>query len=330
MNQKKRVLFTKGIADDNLVTVAKVSNFNNLVYSPGGSCNVFKYLKSGIFSKTLVTLDRKNIRRIKIEDYDILFNQISDPDTHKKVLNKLASLINRSKKRIVCINHPKSIFETSRDNIYDKLHDIEKLIVPKTVKTTPKSPDDIRTSIKTSGLQYPVLFRKAGDHGGVSTILLNSEDEVEIRTYPFALDGREYYLTRFHDYGREGIFTKYRLAVIDGEVFIRHVICSNEWMVHAKSKNIKFASMEKILLNSFEEELKPKIKENIKEIYKRLSLDYFGIDCSINDKGEMCIFEINANMNILIGATANTIGYVEKIKNALTNMIESKLLNKGD
>ncbi len=39
MKPNKKILFTKGIADNQLVKVARVVN-NELIYSPGGSSNL--------------------------------------------------------------------------------------------------------------------------------------------------------------------------------------------------------------------------------------------------------------------------------------------------
>jgi glutathione synthase/RimK-type ligase-like ATP-grasp enzyme len=37
----------------------------------------------------------------------------------------------------------------------------------------------------------------------------------------------------------------------------------------------------------------------IQEITKRLDLEFYGIDCSLDRDGKMLLFEANANMNIL-------------------------------
>lgn len=61
--------------------------------------------------------------------------------------------------------------KTTRDNIYRLFQGIDKLHVPKTVKIQPKSPADIYETITKEGFSFPVIFRQAGDHGGISTIV---------------------------------------------------------------------------------------------------------------------------------------------------------------
>jgi len=325
MNKEKNVLFIKGIADNRQVKVAEVLS-QRLIYSTGGSNNIYNNLKNSGFKKDIVTLDTDKNKKLDLEKYDLIFNQISDCDTHKTVLKKLSKIIEQSSKNIAYINHPKYIFQTTRDKIYKNLQNIPNLIVPHTVKITPKSPDDIQSSILKSKMNFPILFRQAGDHGGVSTILLNSYEEINSKMYQFALDGREYYITKYYDYSENGIYRKFRLVVVDGELFVRHVIYSNNWMIHSKSrefmeKNPQYNRKEKIILENFDKIIKPKIQNIINTIYNVLSLDYFGIDCGVDINGQMVIFELNSNMNILINNQYNKDKYIDKIKNAINKMI---------
>ncbi|HCW93833.1 MAG TPA: hypothetical protein DHM44_09145, partial [Flexistipes sinusarabici] len=65
--------------------------------------------------------------------------------------------------------------------------------------------------------------------------------------------------------------------------------------------------------------------EITQKIYERISLDYFGIDCSINDT--INIFEVNANMNILYNnlEKPNIFEYqIEKIKEAIAKMVKRR------
>ena len=326
---KKRVLFTKGISDDGRVKVASIRE-GHLVYSPGGSTNIYNNLFTDKFEKSIVALDTLRHHTINLANYDLVFNQISDPDTHKKVLHKLDFLLQRSKKTIYCFNEPQKIFKTYRDTVSILLKDIPNLIVPKTVKFNPKTPQEVKNTINKNHFSFPVLFRQAGDHGGISTILLNSLDEIESKMYAFALDGRAYYLTQFVDYNIEGIFKKYRLLIVDGKVYLRHVIFNDHWMIHSRSrefmkKNQQYNDMEIEILETFDEVLKPLIQQTIKQIHQKIQLDYFGIDCTIDQNGTITLFELNANMNVLIDKNDRMNKYIQKIQDAIEQMILSKL-----
>ena len=317
-----RVLFIRGISDDlkAKVFISQKKTF----FNAGGSCNVFNYIDSSYFDKYLLTIDaRPNVKNfIKNIDKIILFNQISDADSHTITLSKVNNMVNKF--NLICINHPKKIMETTRDKIYQKLKDINKLIVPKTISVNSRTPNELISSIKNANIQYPIILRECGAHGGVTTYLLKNPQEIR-ELYAIALDGRGYYITQYHEYkDSDGLYSKIRLVVVDGEVYLRHILYANEWIVHA-SNDIINHKMRLEISKNFISEIKPQIEPIITEIYNVIGLDYFGIDCHIDRDMNMTIFEVNANMNVFI-ATENSIfiEHIEMIREALVQMILKK------
>ncbi len=214
--------------------------------------------------------------------------------------------------------------KTTRDNIYQLLQGIDKLHVPKTVKIQPKSPAEIYDTIEKENFEFPVIFRQAGDHGGDSTIWI--EDTTE-EFYAFPLDGRDYYLTQFVDYQEDGLYQKYRLIIIDGEVYLRHVKISDQWMVHHKTQIKNPEDLQKDISERFLDKIKPAIQPIITEIYNQLKLDYFGIDCYIDKNMNILTFEINANMIIFLQPKVDIFkDHLEMIRQKLIKMINEKTI----
>ncbi|DAB40171.1 MAG TPA: hypothetical protein CFH81_08180 [Sulfurovum sp. UBA12169] len=300
---KKTILFIDGIPDDRKVRVRKIEQDGTLRWRGSGSANLVSFLQSDLFGRSNIVFDTNRDQELPKQMIHAVFNQISDPDTHKITLQKADEFYKHIPKHIPFFNIPSQVMKTTRDNIYRLLQGIDKLHVPKTVKIQPKSPADIYEVIKKEGFSFPVIFRQAGDHGGISTIRVNDETE---QFYAFALDGRDYYLTQFVEYANEeGIYAKYRLVVVDGEVYIRHVIFSDSWIIHSESRtfmerNKHYQQAEKDTFKTFDKQIKPKIQPMIKEVYDRVKLDYFGIDCAIDEAFDVILFEANANMNILL------------------------------
>ena len=218
--------------------------------------------------------------------------------------------------------------KTRRDNIYRLLQNIDKLHVPKTVKIQPKSPSDIYNIIKKEGFEYPVIFRQAEDHNAVKTIIIKDDTEL---FYAYSLDGRDCYLTQFIETAQKGIYSKYRLAVVDGEIYIRHILFSKEEIVNNRKfmeENQEFQKREETIFQIFDTQIKPEIQSPINEIYNRLKLDYFGIDCTIDEAFNITLFEANTNMNILanFNGSENSIltQKIQLIQNAVTSMLAKK------
>ncbi|MBD3790509.1 MAG: hypothetical protein IE885_09170 [Campylobacterales bacterium] len=251
-----------------------------------------------------------------------VFNQISDADSNQITLQKVQDFYKAVSAHVPFFNIPSHIMKTTRDNIYRLLQGIDKLHVPKTVKIQPKSPGDIYEAIKQEGFKFPVIFRQAGEHGGISTIRIDDDTE---QFYMFALDGRDYYLTQFVEYAEDGLYKKYRLVIVNGKVYLRHVKIGAGWMVHHKSQIDNPEKLQKISAELFIDN-KEAIQKVVNEIYNRLQLDYFGIDCYIDEKMNLLVFEINPSMGVFLQAKGDIFSKnVDDIRKAVIRMIDSRI-----
>lgn len=324
---KKNILFINGVPDDRKVIVEEINKEGIYKWRGSGGANLVGFLKNDMFDRSSVLLDTTADQELPRTMISAVFNQISDADTHKIVLKKADDFYKSVSNKIPFFNSPSKVMKTTRDQIYQSLQGIDQVYVPKTVKIQPRSPDDIYDMMEKEKFEFPVIFRQSGDHGGVSTIRVDNKTE---EFSEFALNGRDYYLTQFVNYANKGIYAKYRLVVVDGKVYIRHVIFSDNWIIHSKSReymerNKKYQKIEEKILKSFNTEIKPKIEDVIDKIYRKLGLDYFGIDCHIDDNMNLLIFEINANMNVLINTAKNSDNLwtkqIDLIQNAIITML---------
>ena len=318
----KNILFISGMGDNKEVYIEKIDKRGNIQWVVKGSADISNNITNDFFNSRKIILDTTQDQELPRQMIHGVFNEISDPDTHKIALQKAEDFYKAVSVHVPFFNIPSHVMRTTRDNISRLLQGIDKLHVPKTVKIQPKTPSEIHAMIKKEGFRYPVIFRQAGDHGGISTIRVNDETE---QFHAFALDGRDYYLTQFVEYAEDCLYKKYRLIVIDGEVHLRHVKISAGWMVHHKSQIKNPEKIQKIVAKRFTSEIKPKIQPVISEIYSRIQLDFFGIDCYIDDKMNILVFEINANMSIFQKAKVEIFEkHLEMIRQKVIKMIHNK------
>jgi len=338
------VLFIKGIRDDKTVKVISLDN-ENIIFNVGGSSNIYNFIDNNRFQKAIITLDSKLNSAINTMGCSVMFNQISDFDTYKISLNKVSNMLQQLGDKVICINRPEYIQLTTRDSVSQLLQGIDKLTVPQTIRITPRSPADILTAIDESELKFPLLIRESGRHGGDRTALLKSDEEVN-NLFSFALDGRDFYLTAFHDFSEvtaatspttiednNKVYKKCRLAVIDGKPYLRHLIISDKWMIHSNSRtymdeNPAYKTEELNYLNDFHDKVEPLIQPIINAIHERIKLEYFGIDCNIREDGSILLFEANATMNILLNNVAPPNIWqlpIESIKDAIIDMIAKRI-----
>lgn len=229
-----------------------------------------------------------------------IVNYIADPDLCSVALG-IAS-VNAAKFPRPWFNHPARIKASTRDRVSRALQGIKGLVVPKVVRCHPAGADEIVAAIEEGGLRYPVLIRSAGEHGGRTLVRVDGpEDKQQLELSASA--GKDLYVTEFYDFADEdGLYRRYRFAVVGGKVFIKSVIMGSHWNLHASSRiwDERTIAQEHVIISSFDQVLAPKIQPAIDAIYDRIGLDYFGIDCALRSDGSLLIFEANATMNILV------------------------------
>jgi glutathione synthase/RimK-type ligase-like ATP-grasp enzyme len=238
----------------------------------------------------------------------LIFNQIADPDTHRGALERCIELCDEVNTTV--INHPRHVLDTSRDRVAAKLRDIPGVIMPRTVRFQPRSPDDVFEHAVGQGFAFPWIIRVAGEHHGRSMVRANGpQDYPALHALPF--DGRDFYLAEYVEYRDEdGFYHKQRIVVIDGEPLLRHSLYFDDWMVHASARTFMQQredwSTDIARFDRLSKEVLPPLRPAIQAIAERLQLQYFGIDCNLRPDGQIVIFEANANMNVLHGPNPAT------------------------
>jgi glutathione synthase/RimK-type ligase-like ATP-grasp enzyme len=322
-------LFIRGVNDENLIEPILRSG-GEVGYRIDGSTSIYRQMDfpDQVVEWVLIFGDKVKQDSIRYRHKPtIVFNEIADADSHAGALRRCEAFC--AHLGVPVINHPRHVRHTTREAISTMLQGIAGVTMPRTIRCSPRSPDEIYALIKREQLAYPVIVRLAGRHGGTSSILVrSSRDRDKLHIYPF--DGRAFYLTEFADYrSSDGLYRKYRLVVVDGKLLFRHFLVSKNWMVHASS--VQFAKANPALwsermqrIASFEQVVAPKIDPAIQVITSRVKLDYFGIDCSVDDEGRILIFEVNANMNVLHNPTGESTAVVNEIKAAIAQMLAER------
>ncbi|PJE80647.1 hypothetical protein CI610_00386 [invertebrate metagenome] len=299
------VLFISGVADNHQIK-AVLNEKGQFQYLLSGSCSVGpKFEKNTAFQTYRFILAGSGGRQTYAFKFkpDVIFNEISDADSHGRALARCVDFCKQQGANV--INAPESIQRTRRDQVSEKLQGIEGVTVPQTLRFYPNTLDQVRQKIEAH-FSGPVLLREAGLHGGNRLVKIDDLSVLEQKLYAFALDGRPYYLTAFQDFAdSDGLYRKYRFAVVEGVPYLRHKLVNNSWKVHRTARQFmaklpNLVEEEKKELTEFYLEPSSKLSKITATIAERLNLDYFGIDCHLDREGNMLIFEANANMNILI------------------------------
>lgn len=312
------ILFVSGVNDRSTIGI-QTDDDGNVIHLMDGNCSVHRRvpLKEGLAG--FVVLLGKGVKQRMFnfsETPTLIFNQIADADTHRGSLERCGELCAQLSSAV--INPPQNVLRTTRDGISELLQDIPGVTMPRTLRFRPLSPDAVFEFASEKDFEFPFIIRVVGDHAGKSMVLVRSRDDLAL-LHVFPFDGRDYYLTEFVDYkSKDGLYHKQRFIMINGEPVLRHSLFNTHWKIHAASrgymqKHESWEDDEKRCVR-LETEMVPKLETVFKEITDRIGLEYVGLDCNINEDGELLVFEANANMNILFNPYPELNDRLEMIK----------------
>lgn len=320
------IMFVNGINDRGIIGV-DIDEKGEMFRLIDGNCSIQHRLplkKGADIEFTVFGLGVKQPGVKFRQKPSLIFNQISDADTHKGALERCAQLCGQLGGPV--INRPEHVMNTTRDKVSLNLLGISGVHMPRTLRFRPRSPEEVLEFAISRKILHPYIVRVAGTHQGRRMVRLDSPGEMP-RLHEFPFDGRDFYLTEYVDYRDEkGLYHKQRIIVIDGEPYLRHALYQDEWLVHAAARDfmMKHDSWEDDIarFDNLSREVLPQIRPAIDEITRRLKLEYYGIDGSIRPDGSLLVFEANANMNVLHSPNEAARYRVEAIQKALYGMLE--------
>ena len=297
------ILFISGVNDLSKIGLI-LDDKGKPVYFLEGNVSVHDRLplREGVAATYL--LFGKSVRQQNVEFKpapSLIFNQIADADTHLGALERCVEVCEQV--NTLVINHPRQILQTTRDQVSQKLQGIPGVIMPRTQRFQPRSPEEVFSRAAAENFAFPFIVRVAGLQDGKSMVRVDGRDGLaELHALPF--DGRDFYLTQYMDYcDEQGLHHKQRIAVIDGVPLLRHALYDTNWNVHGSSREFMMKQSgwdeEFAYFDRINAELLPTMRPAIDEITRRLQLEYYGIDCHLRPDGQMLVFEANASMNLM-------------------------------
>ena len=186
------------------------------------------------------------------------------------------------------LNRPAQVRRLERDRLYRNLAGIEGLNIPATLRMT-------RELLEAElPLQFPLIVRPCGSHAGFG--LAKMDDARSLAGYLEQRRESLFFVSPFVNYsGKDGLFRKYRIAMIDGRPYPVHMAVAEEWKVWYLNAdmalNVKHRSEEAHFMQFFEESFGRRHACALAALAERVELDYFLIDCAETSDGSLLIFE---------------------------------------
>ena len=236
--------------------------------------------------------------RPNLNPFRTVLNLVTDPDQNPLVLANIEQVLGGFAGKV--INRAEAVLSTTRDKVADLLAGIPGLIVPKAIRLDGAKRDSIGITLAQAEFTFPALLRRAGTHSGE---FIGRFDNAEQVADAMAGTG-DHIATEFVDFASsDGLYRKFRVFFIGVHLVFRHMLVSDSWNVHAKSRTEFMASRPDLIL---EEErvlaspsggLSEELLGAFRDVRQRFPLDYFGMDFGIAPNGKLLLFEANATMN---------------------------------
>ncbi|HXU93703.1 MAG TPA: hypothetical protein VFP33_08620 [Gallionella sp.] len=238
---------------------------------------------------------------LPVPEHDVLMVAISDSDRNRDILVALEQALSGWPKPV--INAPQHIPTTGRNTASMLLQDAPGLLIPPTLRTARSVLQDIasgnaRLSESILGCDFPIIVRPVGSQAGRDLDKVTCPEE--LAAYLAKVSAAEFFVSRFIDYsGKDGLFRKFRIALIDGKPYACHMAVSSNWMVHYVNAGMYEEAQKRAEEGAFMEHFDDfalRHRAALDAIYQRTRLDYLCIDCAETNDGQLLIFEIDHTM----------------------------------
>lgn len=237
----------------------------------------------------------------ELPEHDVVFTAISASDESNPLFEILDRKLKDWPKPV--LNLPRFIPRTERQAASVLLQSIPDLLICPAHRVDRRMLESLAigvedVSVLQEGLEFPVILRPVGSHGGRGLELISIPEAIP--AYLAAHPEAEFFLSRFVDYRNpDGLFRKYRVVLVKGEAYASHMAVSSNWMVHYVNaemyENQARRDEEAKFFNSFDD-FSVRHQAALAGIADRTGLDYVGIDCSETQDGRLLVFEIDHAM----------------------------------
>ncbi|MCL2658081.1 MAG: hypothetical protein FWD62_11845 [Betaproteobacteria bacterium] len=240
---------------------------------------------------------------VEIPPHDALLVGMSDSAANRPVLRALEQILADWDRPVV--NRPSCIPNVERHAASLLLRDAPGVLMPLTHLVDRHRLEAVahgRAALADMApdCRFPIILRPVGSQAGRD--LEKIDDAAAILPYLDAASGLDFYLSRFIDYrSADGLFRKYRVALVAGEPFACHMAISSHWMIHYVNAGMLVDEGKRKEEAAFMAEFDAFARRHraaLEAVATRCGLDYVAIDCAESPAGELLIFEVDHVMVI--------------------------------
>jgi hypothetical protein len=271
--------------------------------------------------------------------HDVALVAVAESDENQDVLRTIAQLIGNWPRPV--INAPDRIARLTRDGTWNLLKSLPGVMMPQNARVQRKRLSDLACGTLAvedllGGSAFPIVVRPRASHAGDGLVKLDQPGAIN----PY-LDQRpedEFFLAPFIDYRSEdGLFRKYRVALIDGQPHACHMAISDHWMIHYLNAGMTSSAVKRAeearFMSEFASAFGARHAAAFEAIAAAAGLEYLPIDCGEAPDGRLLLFESGTNMIVHAMDSAELFPYkrvqMARVFNAFQAMLRRHARHAG-
>jgi len=233
--------------------------------------------------------------------HDVAIVAATELAENQPVLDQLAMLVATWPRPV--LNAPGRVARLTRDGAWALLHSVPGVVYPANVRID-------RVHLGTLGIEatniaemigfdFPMIVRPVDSHAGHGLAFIAEPSAIG----PYLNDhpAREFFAAPFVDYrSADGLYRKYRVAIIDGRPYACHMAISRHWMIHylnaGMMESAEKRAEEARFMAEFDRHFAPRHVAALAGIAERIGLDYVTMDCAETRDGRLLVFEVGNGM----------------------------------
>jgi Tfp pilus assembly protein PilF/glutathione synthase/RimK-type ligase-like ATP-grasp enzyme len=273
-----------------------------LLATTTGNVPTHRFLTNLLFERILVATEFYE-PGMALPLHHLVFNAVGEADTSEQALAGATAVLANTRKPV--INPPSAVQGTSRRAIAERLAAVPGVVTARTEEMARERllAPDAATMLAENGFVFPLLLRTPGFHGGKHFVRV--ETSADLAGAVEELPGDELLVIEYLDArGADGKSRKYRVMLIDGQLYPLHLAISNDWKIHYFSADMAESTENRAEDQAFLRDMPGVLGEAavgaLKQVQELLGLDYGGIDFGLNARGEVLIFEANSTMTVVV------------------------------
>jgi hypothetical protein len=235
-------------------------------------------------------------------EHDVALVAVDSSGESAAVLDEIARLIKTWPRPV--LNAPQRVAQLTRAGTWQLLKSAPEIVMPMNVRIGREMLAEVGrcdTGVESilGGAGFPIIVRPSWSQAGAGLVKL--EEPSAIEAYLDEWKDAEFYIAPFVDYsGRDGLFRKCRIALIDGCPYVCHMAVSQHWMIHYLNANMRYdearRAEEARFMADFDSDFALRHAAAFKSIAERTGLDYLPIDCAETRDGKLLVFEVGTAM----------------------------------